>query len=155
VAPDSDRPIDQECVEAYLFSGRPARFLIFRRTPERGRIWVPISGKVDPGDANFEAALRRELAEETGFTAPERVFSLDWEFLFEGPTGGRWRLHAYGVELSHESSPTLSSEHEAYEWVEAAEAIQRLHYEDNQEAVRRVLVGLGERPPPVAGSQNV
>ena len=62
-------PIDRECVEGYLFASPPLELLLFRRPPSRGRIWVPVSGKVDPGDADLEAALRRELAEETGLIA--------------------------------------------------------------------------------------
>ena len=145
---DSDAAIVQECVEAYIFTGRPARVLVFRRPPARGRIWVPVSGKVDAGDVNYEGALRRELAEETGFVEVRRVFSLGWDVPFDGPDGRRWRLHAYGVELDSERPPTLSDEHEAFEWVDAAEAQHRLHYEDNREAVDRLLEKLGADGPP-------
>ncbi len=134
----SEPPVAQECVEAYLFHGRPPRFLILRRPPERGRIWVPVSGKVDPSDLDLEAALRRELTEETGLTEFRSLFSLDWHVRFDGPDGRPWRLHAYGVELPAAVTPTLSREHEAFEWVEGVEAERRLHYEDNREAVRRV-----------------
>jgi 8-oxo-dGTP pyrophosphatase MutT (NUDIX family) len=144
----SDGPIAQECVEAYLFSGRPPRVLIFRRPPSRNRIWVPVSGKVDPTDASFEAALRRELAEETGFRDPLRVFPLDWEVPFDGPDGRKWRLHAYGVELRTEETPTLSDEHEAFEWTTPVEARRRLHYEDNRAAIDRLLEKLGSPGPP-------
>lgn len=137
---DSTAPIAQECVEGYLFSGTPPQILVLRRPPSRGQIWVPVSGKVDPSDAGFEAALRRELAEETGFERFVRLFPLDWEVPFDGPDGRRWRLHAYGVELAAPEVPRLSEEHEAYEWVPAAEAIRRLHYEDNRQAVERLLV---------------
>ncbi|MCI4361518.1 MAG: NUDIX domain-containing protein [Thermoplasmata archaeon] len=67
MGPDDDSPIDQECVEAYIFSGRPPRLLVLRRPPDRGSIWVPVSGKVDPTDADFPSALAREVNEETGF----------------------------------------------------------------------------------------
>jgi lipoyl(octanoyl) transferase len=139
---DSGPPVAQECVEGYLFAGRPPRFLILRRPPSRDRIWVPVSGKVDPGDADLERALRRELAEETGFRDFRSFFSLDWHVRFDGPDGRPWRLHAYGVELSGEPSPALSAEHDAFEWVDADEAVRRLHYEDNREAVRRVRARL-------------
>ncbi len=129
----------RECVEGYVFAGRPPRLLLLRRPPERERIWVPVSGKVETSDPNLEAALRRELEEETGFREFARIFPLDWEVTFEGPDGRTWRLHGFGVELDRAEPPRLSEEHDAFEWVDPAEAIQRLHYPDNREAVERLL----------------
>ena len=142
----ADPAIAQECVEGYVFCRGPTRVLILRRPPARGRIWAPVSGRVDAGDADYPAALRRELSEETGFTAPLRLFPLDWEVPFTGPDGRTWRLHAFGVELAGPQSPTLSHEHDAYEWVTSTQAIERLHYEDNREAVRRLVARLTEVP---------
>lgn len=136
-APDGS--IQQECVEGYLFAREPLSVLIFRRPPSRGSIWVPISGKVDAGDADWEAAIRRELAEETGLDAPRRLFSLDWHVVFEGPGGGTWRLHAFGVEIPSGWTPRLSAEHDAFAWVAPAEAVARLHYADNRAAIGRLL----------------
>jgi len=62
-------PISKECVEGYLFAFPPLELLLFRRPPARGRIWVPVSGKVEPSDQDFRTALCREVEEETGFAA--------------------------------------------------------------------------------------
>ena len=136
---------DQECVEGYLFVRRPLRILLFRRPPSRDRIWVPISGKVDPEDRSFSAALRREIREETGFRRFRRVSPLRWVFEWRGPDGRRWRLHAFAVELTARTSPRLSGEHDAFEWLEPGPAIRRLHYPDNREALTR-LVRRVQRP---------
>lgn len=135
--------IQRECVEGYLYSPDPLRILLFRRPPERGRIWVPISGKVDPQDPSLEAAMRRELAEETGLRTPRRVDPLEWHVPFDGPQGEPWRLHAYAIEVEAGWSPTLSPEHEAFEWTTASEAQRRLHYPDNRAAVHRLVLWLG------------
>jgi len=145
-APRPDEPIARECVEGYLYSARPLRILLFRRPPSRGSIWVPVSGKVDPGDATLLAALRRELHEETGLRTPIHVVSLDWEVPFRADNGEVWRLHAYGVEVAAGFEPQLIAEHDASEWVDSAEAIRRLHYDDNRTAVARLLERL--RPAP-------
>ncbi|EQD33336.1 lipoyltransferase [mine drainage metagenome] len=145
--------IVRECVEGYLYCPDPLRVLLFRRPPERGRIWVPISGKVDPGDASLEAAMRRELAEETGLREPRRIDPLEWHVPFDGPSGELWRLHAYAVEVPEGWSPTLSAEHEAFEWTTAAEARRRLHYPDNRAAVGRLVRWLGG-PSPGAPSRS-
>lgn len=142
----AEPPIDQECVEGYLYHNRPFELLLLRRPPARGSIWAPVSGKVDPTDASYDAALVREVLEETGFGAFERVFALDWEVPFEGPDGGRWRLHAYALELPSALAPRLSAEHEAFAWLPPREALARLYYEDNREAVRRLVARVGGTP---------
>ncbi len=135
-------------MEGYLFAASPARYLLFRRRPSRGRIWVPISGKVDPTDRSLSDALRRELREETGLRRPRRLFPLRWVFPFRGPDGRRWRLHAFGVEVPGSWRPRLSREHERWEWLELRESIRRLHYRDNRQALRLLDRRLaGERRP--------
>jgi dihydroneopterin triphosphate diphosphatase len=120
--------------------------LLFRRPPSRGRIWVPVSGKVDPSDRNFSAALRREISEETGLTQLRRVSPLRWVFRFRGPDGRIWRLHAFAVELSARRAPRLSHEHDAYAWLEPSVAVERLHYRDNRAALRRLMRAVERRP---------
>ena len=135
---DNPEPVDQECVEGYIFVRRPERHLILRRPPERKRVWVPVSGKVDSTDADFLSATRREVREETGFGQPLRILDLDWEFRFRGPDVRRWRLHAFGVELESMLEPKLSREHESFAWLSYSTARERLHYADNREAIRRL-----------------
>jgi 8-oxo-dGTP pyrophosphatase MutT (NUDIX family) len=131
-------PVVRECVEGYLFSTSPLELLLFRRPPARGQIWVPISGKVELADADWEAALRRELREETGLDRPRRIVPLDWHVRFRADNGETWRLHAYAVEVDRTFVPVLSAEHETSQWTNPAEAIRLLHYEDNRAAVERL-----------------
>ncbi len=140
-------PIARECVEGYLFARLPLRLLLLRRPPARGSIWVPVSGKVEPTDADLEAAVRREVREETGLTEPRRVFALDWHVPFRADNGETWRLHAYGLEVDGPFSPQLSEEHVQFDWLAVEAAIARLHYPDNQEAVRRLASRLDAEPP--------
>jgi 8-oxo-dGTP pyrophosphatase MutT (NUDIX family) len=142
-------PVSRECVEGYLFAGDPVEVLVFRRPPARGRIWVPVSGKVEPTDPDLEFALRRELREETGLTDPRRIVDLDWHVPFLADNGETWRLHAFGVEVDRSFVPQLSPEHEFAEWVTAEEAVRRLHFEDNRDAVRRLVDRAGRASPNV------
>ncbi|HTT72658.1 MAG TPA: NUDIX domain-containing protein [Thermoplasmata archaeon] len=141
-------PIAQECVEGYLYAAPPLELLLFRRPPARGRIWVPVSGKVEPSDRSYEAALRRELSEETGLTDPARVDPLDWAVTFP-MEGALWRLHAYAVKVDRSFVPRLSSEHDASAWLPTDAAIARLHYDDNRAAVRRLAARLSGAAPNV------
>jgi 2-(3-amino-3-carboxypropyl)histidine synthase len=130
--------VDQECVEAYLFVRTPLKVLVLRRPPRRGRIWVPVSGKVDPADASPEDAIRREVGEETGFRSTGPPVSLDWSVAFEGPDGRRWRLRAFALELAEPLPPTLSDEHDGFAWLAPDAARDRLYFSDNQAALDRL-----------------
>lgn len=146
---DSPGDVARECVEAYLFAPNPLEILLFRRPPGRGRIWVPVSGKVELSDPDFESALRREVREETGLLQPRRVVDLDWHVPFRADNGQTWRLHAYAVEVDRSFEPTLSSEHDAAEWVSPLEAVRRLHFPDNRDAVGRLMLRVGTSSPNV------
>jgi dATP pyrophosphohydrolase len=98
-----------------------------------------VSGKVEPSDASWEAALRREVAEETGLADARVVWPLDWHVPFRAPNGETWRLHAYAVEAPARFTPALSNEHDAFAWLPPEVAVRRLHFEDNQDAVRRLV----------------
>jgi 8-oxo-dGTP pyrophosphatase MutT (NUDIX family) len=147
--PSALGPVVRECVEGYLFARAPLEILVFRRPPARGRIWVPVSGKVEPADLGLESALRRELAEETGLTDPIRIIDLEWALPFRADNGETWRLHAYGVEVERTFEPRLSPEHDLAEWVLPDEAVRRLHYADNRDAVRRLLERVARGAPNV------
>ena len=131
--------IDRECIEGFVYHREPLEILLFRRRPARGRIWVPIQGKVEDSDPNLTAALRRELAEETGFRRFRSVSPLHWVVRFRGLNGKLWRLHAFAVELPGRRSPRLNEEHDRFEWLDPREALRRLHYPDNRAALRRLV----------------
>lgn len=87
---------------------------------QEGRYHVP-GGRIEIGE-NFEAALQREVREETGLTV-DIVMPL---------YVGEWRPVIKGVphqiiatflvcRLSSEAEIVLSDEHDAYEWIEPKE----------------------------------
>ena len=140
-------PVARECVEAYVFVADPLELLIVRRPPHRqGGAWTVVAGGIEPTDADREAAVRRELREETGFDEPARITPLDWHLVFRAENGETWRLHAYAVEVPRRFPPTLSDEHDGYAWVTPEEAIRRLRFPDNHEVVRRLVGRLGATP---------
>ncbi len=136
---EPDGPVARECVEGYLYAAPPLELLLFRRPPARGRVWVPVSGKVEASDPDLESALRRELEEETGLVRARRTIALDWHVRFRADNGEVWRLHAYGVEVDRSFRPRLSAEHEEYRWLSLAEGRRLLHFEDNRTAVDRLV----------------
>jgi 8-oxo-dGTP pyrophosphatase MutT (NUDIX family) len=143
-------PVVRECVEGFLYADPPLELLLLRRPPARGRFWVPVSGKVEATDRDFEAAVRREVAEETGLAKPLRVISLDWHVRFRADNGEVWRLHAFGVEVDRSFVPVLSAEHDGWQWARPEMSVRLLHFEDNQLAVERLVARRLPTPSPKA-----
>ena len=111
-------------------------FLLLRRGPERGRIWQPVTGKVEPGDADLAAAAARELAEETGIEGA-RLFDTGVEFRFE-KDGGTVAERLFRAELDAPEPVRLSGEHVEYAWRDAGEAAVLLDWPIHRTGVDRV-----------------
>ena len=119
----------------------PVVFLLLRRTPARGGWWQAVTGSVEDGE-DLETAVRREVWEETGITTLLDLVDLEYAFPFEFTKyGGDGPLaavkHSFGVEAAGEQVHT-GPEHDAREWVTFQEALDRLTWEDNKEAFRRL-----------------
>ena len=129
-------------VEAILFlPGDAPRFLMLRRSRERGGWWQGVTGTAEPGES-LEDAVRREVAEETGVTGPARMIDLDFAFPFEFSRYGGGRTvsavkHSFGVQVDGERVK-LSDEHDSSVWVGFEDALRLLTWEDNKEALRRL-----------------
>ncbi len=93
-----------------------------------------------------EECLRRELMEEVGIKKP-RYKKLDYIIQYKWPEplpkdGGTWkgaRLMLYSVE--HDGGPVSidEREHSGYAWVSPEEALNRLTYDDQKEALKFFL----------------
>jgi 8-oxo-dGTP pyrophosphatase MutT (NUDIX family) len=122
------------------------KVLLFRVTEARGGFWQPVTGKVEDGES-FAAGALREAEEETGlrFERQPQYLGLEYEF------AGRWGpaveraffLPIYSAELPR---PTLDpKEHVELEWVTPEEALRRVKFPKNREAIQRVT----HAPPPL------
>lgn len=127
----------QDCVEGFVFVRGPVKVLMLKRSAARGGWWQSVSGRVEPSDASYDAAVRREVREETGFSDVARTIPFDWNLVFRGKDRP-WRTHAFGVEVPRELPPHLSEEHTEHRWCSLAEALSLLHWPDNREALRRL-----------------
>jgi 8-oxo-dGTP pyrophosphatase MutT (NUDIX family) len=120
-------------------SGALARVLLFRVIPKRGGGWHPVTGGVDPEESFLQGA-KRELQEETGFDpkAGEWI-DLEFSYAFEGRFG-RAQEHAFGFILPEELLPEIdSSEHSAFEWVSVEEALGRVGFDSQRDALKLFL----------------
>lgn len=125
-----------------MFGGHPRRYLLLKRSPAKGGFWQSVSGRREARDASFSDAVDREVREETGFE-PQATIDLGWSTNFTLPKNRIWRLHAFAVEVASITAPRLSVEHIEFRWLPYADAHVLLYWQDNKEALRRLVMLLG------------
>lgn len=123
-------------------------FLLLRRTA--GVIyagqWRMVGGKIEPGDAAWQAALR-ELAEETG-RVPVRAWTVpSVNAFYEWQTDRLNLIPAFAAEL--DADPVLDREHDAFAWLPPAEAAAQLIWPEEQRLLTLVadLIARDSLPP--------
>ena len=114
-------------------------WLVLRRAPGRpdAGAWRMVGGKVEGGEAAWETALR-ELAEETGWQRGGGLVEL-WALpsvnaFYEW---GRDRVVLAPAFAAHvEGDPRLNDEHDAWAWLPAEDAADRLAWPEQARLLR-------------------
>ena len=117
-------PIKSFSIAAYvcrIVSGR-GRYLILKRSSAYlNETWQMVSGRIEPGERGWEAALR-EIQEETGLV-PDRFYSADAVEQFYEVSQNCINLVPVFVGFIDKEQPViLSGEHGAYKWIFPDEA---------------------------------
>ena len=110
-------------------------FLLLRRAPDAAYDgqWRMVGGKIEAGEAAWEAGLR-EVEEETGHT-PTQFWTLPSVNTFYEWQEDRVNLTpAFAAALP--SDPVLDDEHDAFAWLPAREAAERLQWPEQQRLLR-------------------
>ena len=135
-------------VEVAVVVWRPTpdapEFLVLRRVPEKQGYWHLVAGGVEWGEEPAAAAAR-ELREEAGLETPVRDLGLRLSYELAGDPPevrarfgldvARVEVHAYVARAPAGWEPTLDAEHDAYEWLGAGIAVERLAYPEPRTAV--------------------
>ncbi len=122
-------------------------FLLLRRAPdtEYAGQWRMIGGKIEEGETAWETGLR-EVEEETG-QSPTRFWALPSVNAFYEWQNDRINLApAFAAGLSRD--PTLDDEHDAFTWLPAQEAAQRLDWPEQKRLLRLADRVLRDGIPP-------
>ena len=133
--PDSDRP---DAVE----------ILLIRRAPgsELAGLWQCVTGSIEPGERIALAALR-ELGEETGIAgeAIEAFYDLDLVIPFHWPDADAVLSEVvFAVRAGQGVEPVLSHEHDAFRWVDPAEAARLTVWPSYRDSIERIVTILGD-----------
>ena len=124
------------------------QYLLLQRVaiPKLGLMafWQGITGGLEEGET-LEQAATRELREETGLV-PSRLEQIDYSYSF--PIQDEWREfyapgtqeiveHVFIAFLCGKREPTLSTEHNEWQWCSADLGLKLLTFPGNIEALKR------------------
>jgi dATP pyrophosphohydrolase len=145
-------------VLVYLFrrvgsagAGASVRYLLLQRRPkstQAGGIWQTVVGSVRWGEERVQAA-RREVFEETGLTLLRGITAIGYAFSFPlrlsqnqeswyAPGQAQIDNTVFAAETPGDRPVRLSAEHQSYGWFSLEEALAKLHWEEEKEALLRL-----------------
>ncbi|QJR79826.1 dihydroneopterin triphosphate diphosphatase [Alteromonas pelagimontana] len=113
--------------------------------------WQSVTGSMEAGERPIETAYR-EVAEETGIQLSTEVAAIkDCQRVNRFVIRPRWRYryppdtlynteHVFSAKIDS-TTPLLLTEHLAYEWLPAADAVKRLWSASNRQAVEEFVPG--------------
>ena len=99
--------------------------------------WEIVHGRIEHGERPDAAALR-ETREETGFV-PERMSSITVNPFYLVGTDSVELALVFAAIVPAAAAPVLADEHDAWEWLSAGEAMSRLAWPREREALAQAL----------------
>ena len=138
-------PYRPDLVDVWIFHVDAAgelAILLMRRSQERvlGGLWQGVSGRLEDEERIVDGALR-ELREETGLRREDLAafYDLDQVNHFHvEPLDALVSAAIFAGRVATQVEPRLSHEHDAFEWLPAAEAIGRSVWPGYRESIARI-----------------
>ncbi len=129
--------------EVAVFIYRRERYLLLRRMDPR--YWHVVAGVVEPGES-FPTAAARELAEETGLTAPLTDLGIPAPYAIDpadraqyGPDVTEVLVHVFAVEAADLWEPVLNEEHDIFRWSSLDDCMALLHWQEAKDALSKLV----------------
>jgi dATP pyrophosphohydrolase len=113
--------------------------LVLRRGPDTRctGAWELVHGRIEQGERPDAAALR-EVREETGLV-PERLYSITVNPFYLVQTDSVELAIVFAAIVSSAAAPMLADEHDAWEWLSPPEAMSRLAWPRERDALTQAL----------------
>ena len=128
-------------IQAYVYrreQGGDHQDLLLRRSPgERlyPGMWQMVTGRIEEGESALDTA-RREIREESGIVAERLVVVPYVASFYFVPDDAVHHVPVFACEAIGTEDVRLSSEHDAFDWLEYDEAWQRLVFPGHREGLR-------------------
>jgi lipoyl(octanoyl) transferase len=128
---------DLRSVQVVVAAGEDV--LLLQRNPERGRLWQPVTGRIEAGESARDAAAR-ELREETGFDADVQPLGYAHAFLLDPEIARRFPVfcheEAFVARLDAPRAPRLDPrEHTGARWLPWRDALAEVPYAGFRRAI--------------------
>lgn len=127
--------------------GEQARALLMRRsTGILAGMWCQVTGKVEPGETAWQAALR-EVVEETGIQ-PSRLYSADFcDFFYDPSTDSVEALPMFLATVPPAVDVRLNAENTEFCWVDLQQAGEMVPFVGHRLALREIRRDFVENVP--------
>ena len=143
-------PIRSRAVAAAILAGRgeAARVLVLQRAKNTSRgLWSLVMGRLEK-EESAAAAVRREIAEETGIAVETLYTTGCVDTFFNSGANAIDMMPIFLAPFAKEPAVRLDHEHLAYRWLSFADAIETLAYAGQRDALLHIKRDFADREPP-------
>jgi dihydroneopterin triphosphate diphosphatase len=144
----ADLPIHACGVIAFVVagSGDTARVLLMERKTAPIGAWCPVSGRIEPGEAAWQTALR-EIGEETGLTEGALYTTGITDSFYDPGANALELMPIFLFTIDREESITLDHSQSGYAWLDVDAALERLTFAGHRTALAAIRRDFLERTP--------
>lgn len=122
----------------FINDNKGIKILLLKRIQSRGGFWQGITGGINVGE-NIYHALKREIGEEIGIKINNKdIIPLNFTFNYIGKEGYELNEYVFGIKIRTKKI-NLTLEHELFNFISPSEAIKRIEFSSNKEAIRLLI----------------